>query len=78
MCALAYVCECDARASGVTENTEGDVESVKKTRDKRYVESRWVEFSCSGFGRSFSSEGTMRANKSTTILSDNFHHLESF
>lgn len=37
----------------------------------------WGEFSCSGFGFIFPSEGTINANEYNTILSDYFHPLES-
>lgn len=38
----------------------------------------WGDFSCSGFGLTLPSEGTMNANEYNTILSDYFHPLESF
>lgn len=42
-------------------------------RGETYIESRWGEFSYSGFVLIFPSEGTINANKYNTILSDYFH-----
>ncbi len=56
-----------------------NIESASvKRKDKRYIESRWGEFSCSGFGLIFPWEGMINANKYNTILSDYFHPLKSF
>lgn len=50
----------------------------RKMKDKGYIESRWGDFSCSGFTLISPSEGTINANKYNTILCDYFHPFGKF